>query len=216
MFQSDAIFQNLIHVGAIFYLICFMFRNQIMLRCFAITGDIAYSAYFYGASEQPLWSAMFWSCTYIAINIVMILLLLNDSREGKLSDDELKLYRSMGTLTPGEFRKLVALGKWHKAESDIALTKEGEEISQLHYVLEGEIAIEKAGRKIEVKPEIFIGEIAYLLNKPATATVIVKSGSLYMSWTHAALANCFKKQEGLKSALSTLLSSDLAMKVAMS
>lgn len=214
MNNSDTIFQNLIHVGAVFYLICFLFQNQIKLRCFAIAGDIAYSAYFYGASEQPLWSAMFWSCTYIAINIVMILLLVNDSREGKLSDNELKLYRSMSTLSPGEFRKLVALGKWHRTESDIALTKEGENISQLHYVLEGEVAIEKSGRKIEVKPEVFIGEIAYLLHKPATATVIVKSGSLYMSWTHAALENCFAKQEGLKNALSTLLSADLAMKVA--
>jgi Cyclic nucleotide-binding domain len=216
MLLSQDFFQNLIHVGALFYLVCFLFRNQILLRCFAILGDMAYTAYYFGAADQPLWNAMFWSGTNIMINIFMILLIWNDGRARSLTDNELKLYRSMNALTPGEFRKLTAIGKWRTATEDIALTKEGENLSELYYILEGEVDIEKSGRKIEVKPELFIGEIAYLLKKPATATVTLKKGSLYIAWPHATLTKTFAKQESLKNALSTLLSADLATKVARS
>lgn len=214
--MSQQFSQELIHIGAILYLVCFLFRNQILLRCFAIAGDMAYTAYFYGVNEQPLWNAMFWSSTNIVINSIMIMVLMNEHRHGKLADNDLKLYRSLNSLTPGEFRKLSALGKWKTAAEVTLLTTEGEALDRLYYVLEGEVNMEKSGRRIEVKSELFIGEIAFLLNKPATATVKLKPGALYVEWSHAVLRKAFEKQAGLKHALGALLSTDLAGKVARS
>lgn len=214
MVLTQEFYQALIHIGAILYLVCFLFRNQIMLRCFAVAGDVAYTAYYYGVSSQPLWEAMFWSSTNIAVNCVMLFILYTESRQGSLGDNELKLYRSLNALTPGEFRRLAALGKWKTATEEMVLTTEGQDLSRLYYILEGEVDIEKSGRKIEVKPELFIGEIAYLLQKPASATVKLKTGSLFIEWEHAVLKKAFAKQESLKHALGALLSSDLAGKVA--
>jgi hypothetical protein len=216
MTLTQEFYQELIHIGAILYLVCFLFRNQILLRCFAVAGDLAYTAYYYGVSAHPLWDAMFWSSTNIVVNIVMLFLLINEGRQGRLGDNELKLYRSLNALTPGEFRRLTALGKWKTASENTTLTVEGQVLSRLYYILEGEVDIEKSGRQIEVKPELFIGEIAYLLQKPATATVKLKPGALFIEWEHAALQKAFAKQEGLKHALSALLSTDLAGKVARS
>ncbi len=71
---------GLVHVGAVLYLVCFVFRNQIWLRSFAIAGDLFYMAYYYLAAEQPLWEAILWSIPAIVINVFMIYLILNDSR----------------------------------------------------------------------------------------------------------------------------------------
>jgi Cyclic nucleotide-binding domain len=216
MVLTQEFYQALIHIGAILYLVCFLFRNQILLRCFAVAGDIAYTAYYYGVSSQPLWDAMFWSSTNILVNCVMLFILYRENRQSILGDNELKLYRSLNALTPGEFRRLTSLGKWKSATEGTILTVEGQKLDRLYYILEGEVDIEKSGRKIEVKPELFIGEIAFLLQKPATATVKLKTGSLYIEWDHSVLQKAFQKQEGLKHALSALLSTDLATKVARS
>lgn len=210
---SQQVFDNLIHVGALLYLICFLFRNQILLRMFAVAGDFAYLLFYYGVAEQPLWNAIYWCSLNLIVNFFMIGLLIHDKRELRLDDNGLKLYRNLSSLTPGEFRKLVSAGQWKLATADTVLTTEGQALNQLYYVLEGDIDIQKAGRKIDVNPGIFIGEIAYLLQKPATATVTAKAGSTYIVWNHASLVKSFEKNEGLKHALGALLSSDLAMKV---
>ncbi len=211
---SPEFYSYLIHLGAMLYLVCFLFRNQIILRCFAIMGDVVYTTYYFGVAGHPLWDAMIWSTLNMCVNIMMVAVIINDGRETKLGDNELKLYRSLGSLNPGEFRKLIALGKWQTAKETSILTTEGQILDSLYYVLEGEVDILKSGRQIDVKPGLFIGEIAYLLNKPATASVSVRPETIYVTWTHAALAKSFLKQEGLKHALGALLSSDLAEKVA--
>jgi hypothetical protein len=38
---------NLIHIGALCYLVCFLFRDQLWLRIFAVLGDLVYTG-FYG------------------------------------------------------------------------------------------------------------------------------------------------------------------------
>lgn len=59
MFETKFLFENMVHLGAVLYLICFLFRDQVILRSFAIAGDFAYTAFYFGATDQPLWQAMF-------------------------------------------------------------------------------------------------------------------------------------------------------------
>ncbi len=210
------IFPYLVHLGAILYLVCFLFRDQILLRSFAIAGDFAYMAYYFTVADQPLWGAIFWNIPNIGINLAMIYLIMRDSRTTSFTDDELNLYRSMGTMAPGDFRKLVKLGTWQRASMTTELTREGQPLDHLHYILEGAIDIEKANRKVVVKPPLFIGEIAFLKNAPATATVKALPGTLYMTWTHAALTKAQAKHDSLKTAMAAALNTDLAGKLARS
>lgn len=48
---------------------------------------------------------------------------------------------------------------------------ENEQAERMYYILRGRVAIEKAGKKIATLEEgSYIGEMAFLLNKPRTAT----------------------------------------------
>jgi Popeye protein conserved region len=208
--------QNLVHVRAILYLVCFLFRDQILLRSFAIAGDFAYVTYYFNVAEQPLWGAIFWNVPNVLINLTMIGLILRDNRTTSFTDNELKLYRCLNTLSPSDFRKIVRLGKWGKANADTLLAAEGQPLGLLHYVLEGDVEIEKGGRKINAKPGMFIGEIAFLKQRPASATVKIRPGSLYISWLHTDLMRAQIRYDSLKNAIAAMLNSDMAEKVARS
>jgi hypothetical protein len=205
---------HLVHVGAILYLVCFLFRNQIMLRSFAIFGDFAYIAYYYAAAERPLWEAMFYAGMNVVINLIMIALVLRDLREGGFSERDLQLFRRFSPLSPGEFRRLMRGGVWTEASEDMKLTEEGDALEKLYYVMEGAIEIEKAGRKITPDSGIFIGEIAFLSRKAATATALIKQGTRYVVWEADALRKQLAKDDALQGSLMRLLNADLAAKVA--
>ena len=206
--------QNVVHVGAVLYLICFTFRNQLYLRIFAILGEVCYTTYFFAAADKPLWGAIFWSSMNMAINLFMIALIFRDTRQSFFNDDELNLFRNLPGLSPGQFRKLMKIGKWTRTAKRDLLTEEGKALDRLHYVLDGKVNINKSGREIKIKPTVFIGELAFLRQKPATATVHVEAESLYVTWAHDDLHRAMNQNEELRTAFALLLNNDMAEKMA--
>jgi hypothetical protein len=214
--DQQFLLQNAVHVGAMLYLVCFLFRDQIWLRSFAIAGDVAYVTYYYNISDQPLWGAILWNIPNALINIAMIYTILSDSRTGNFTENEMKLYRRLGELPIAEFRKIVRLGRWNVADADTLLATEGQNLESLHYVMDGALEIDKGGRKIRVNPGLFIGEIAFLKKRPASATVCLKQGSTFITWSHAALRLAQEKNASVKLVVSAMLNDDMAEKVARS
>jgi len=204
----------LVHLAAISTLICYLFRDQIKLRSFAALGDALLTGYYYFAFDKPLWNALVWTVANVIINVTMIIILLREHRMSLLTDHEMTLFRCLETLTPGQFRKLLKIATWHESEEPVQLTEEGASLDKLYYVLDGTITIGKQGRVIEREPKMFIGEIAFLRDKAASATVMTASKSLYVSWDQSELRALLKKNEDLKNAMSSLLSADMADKVA--
>lgn len=214
MTTGQFIAQNLVHVAAVFTLVCFLFRNQIKLRIFAAIGDALLSVYYFTAFAEPLWNPMAWSILNVMINVAMILVILQDGRASEMSDDELSLFRQLDTLSPGQFRKLSRQGTWYRAPEPVRLTTEGEALDTLYFVLEGKIEITKQDRVFDVSPNLFIGELAFLRKRAATATVEVSSDAHYVGWNHDDLEKLLSRNDDLKSALHMLLSRDMAEKVA--
>jgi CRP-like cAMP-binding protein len=204
----------LIHLGALCYLVCFLFRDQLKLRIFAVLGDIIYTGFYFVAADQPLWSAIVYSTLNIIINFVMMSMILNDRRQTTLGDNDLRLYQSFPGMTPGDFRRLTRMGKWHRADASEILTEEGKPPERLYYVLEGSMELRKGDRNSILPAGIFIGEIAYLKNTPASATVVAKPGTQFMAWNQSDLKKFTERHDSLKQSLNLLLSTDLAAKVA--
>lgn len=214
MLTTHFLVQNLVHIAAIFTMICYLFRDQIKLRIFAVIGDALLAAYYVFAFADPLWSAMFWSVVNVTINVVMILVLLREHRKSLLSDNEMMLFRCLETLTPGQFRKLLSLATFHDGEEPQTLTEQGRKPENLYYVLDGKVRIGKDERSFDADPKTFIGEVAFLRDRPASATVTTTGKSLFVSWNAAELQSLLRRNDELKHALGRLLSDDMADKVA--
>ena len=76
------------------------------------------------------------------------------------------------------------------------------------------MTIEKAGHRAVSEAKTFIGEIAFLLSRPATATVTLEPGCHYCVWDSKTLRALLARKPALSTALSAAMNRKLAEKVA--
>lgn len=212
----DAVFvdENIVHIGAALYLAGFLCRDQLLLRGFVVLGDIVYVLYFYFAPAEPLWGGIFWSVVFTAANVVMIGRIIADRTPRRMRDEDRRLHGFLDTLTPGEFRRLMKDAEWRTAWQETTIAEEGRPLGRLCYVLEGGIAVEKHGKRIDVAAPSFIGEVAFLTDRPASATVILGPGARYVSWEMGKLRRLLLRAPSLRIGLGAALNRDMAEKVA--
>ena len=209
MLSSDI----LVHIGSFLLLLAYLVRDQILLRAVIILGTIFYIVY-YIFMEAPLWSALLWNVSFVVINLIMIVVIYSDKTSFVMSEKEAKLYQVFYTLSPGEFKKLLKIADWFDGSSEEKITTEGEIPSRLYFIINGEALIARDDKKFIVGPNVFIGELAYLTNKPATATVKLTNKVVGISWKATSLTKLLASNPQMKIAFDGLLNQDLAAKLA--
>jgi hypothetical protein len=205
---------NIIHIAAAIFLAGFLFRDQIMLRSLVIVGNVVYVVYFYVVVDYPLWGGIFWSAVGILINGVMIALIITDRARFGLSEDERALHAQLDTLTPGEFRRLMKAGRWQTAAAETVISEEGRPLGELTYVLEGTVTVEKGGTRFPLVPPAFVGEVAFVTHRPASATVRLSPGARYVTWEMGTLQRLLLRAPSLRIGLGAAFNRDMAEKVA--
>ena len=209
MLSSDI----LVHIGSFLLLLAYLVRDQILLRAVIILGTIFYIVY-YILMEAPLWSALLWNVSFVVINLIMIVVIYSDKTSFVMSEKEAKLYQVFYTLSPGEFKKLLKIADWFDGSSEEKITTEGEIPSRLYFIINGEAVIARDDKKFIVGPNVFIGELAYLTKKPATATVKLTDKVVAISWKTTSLTKLLASNPQMKIAFDGLLNQDLAAKLA--
>jgi CRP-like cAMP-binding protein len=204
----------LANVAAGLLLIGFTFRNPLKLRTFMIMGNLAFILYYFLISPIPLWTAILSSIAIIAVNIYMMTKIMSDRRMFRLTADEMMLFARLPGLTPGEFKTLLAISEWHSPKVSMPLTKLGDMPKALYYMLEGQVEVNREGKRFFVGPHAFIGELAFLRQKPATATTFANTGALVVSWEQDVLRKLMQDNEGIRRAFDNMLSIDMAEKMA--
>jgi hypothetical protein len=206
--------ENIVHLGAFLYLAGFLCRDQLLLRGFIVAGDVVYILYFYLAPASPLWGGIFWSVVFTLANLAMIGRILSDRSAYGMTEDDRRLHGLLDTLTPGEFRRLMRAGHWNRADGDVAITLEGQPLHRLAYVIDGNITVEKAGHRFTIAPPTFIGEVAFLIDRPASATVTLSAGARYVTWDMGRLRQVLLRSPALRIGLGAAFNRDMAEKVA--
>ena len=96
------------------------------------------------------------------------------------------------------------------------LIVKGEAPQHLYYVLEGNMLLEKAGRIRRIGPNVFVGELSFVLGETATATVTFDKGGRALRWSVADLRALIDRNSNVSAAFDTAFKQDLARKVARS
>ena len=205
----------LVHVAALAQVAGFMIIDQLRLRLLMLIGTGLYITY-YMTLDPPLWTAMFWSVVMAATNTWVIVRLVLDRSTYNLSEENLKLYKVFDAMTPGEFRRLLKIATWRDGHDQTRLTREGEAVQSLYYVMQGPVEIDKQGDRFSIEGNAFIGEVAFFLESVASASVTVAETARYAQWEHASLMELQKKDPGIRAALHSILNKDMAAKVASS
>jgi hypothetical protein len=215
MIEQLMVSENIVHAGALLYLAGFLFRNQLILRGLIIAGDFVYVLYFYFAPEVPLWGGIFWSTMFTIVNVAMIALIIADRMHFRLDQNEKQLFSLLQDLSPGQFRQFLKIGREEIAASHLAITQEGRPLEELFFVLDRHIMIEKRGSRAITRSDTFIGEIAFLLDQPATATVTLEPGTPYFVWKTSELKKLMQSKPELGTSLSLAMNKKMAQKIAV-
>ena len=209
------VYQHIVaNLAAIIAVGALAIRDQIKLRILLLVSSVLNVFRVFMLPRDPAWDDLFWLCIAVVINLFIIVLLVLDRTHVGLSDEEERLFQAFGSLTPGEFRRLLRLASWQTASRPTVLTEEGVRPSTLFYVLEGGIELNKSGRHASIEAPTFIGEVAFLKERTASATVRIAEGTRYLVWETGTLNRYFTRRQALRVAVVRLISADMALKVA--
>ena len=201
------------HCAAIISVAALALRDQLKLRAVLVV-SIVLNAVYNALATPPNYQSIFWNGVMFVINLIVLVQIIFDRTHIGMSVEENELFSAFRMLTPGEFRSIVKLARWHTASGDEIMTREGERPADLFYILTGTATIEKSGRSFCVGPKTFIGEIAFLNGSAASATATLGVGARYIAWPVADLDKRIQGRQALKHAVVRLISFDMAMKVA--
>lgn len=205
----------LIYLAAALSLIAFAIRDELTLRLLIVVSTFVYIAYYYLAVAPPLWDSIITSLLLVSVNLWVLGQILLERTTLRLSPDEKALFDAFETLTPGQFRRLLKIARWVRADDPdgTLLTREDTPSEAVIYIFEGIISVEKKGRQFRLPDGNFVGEVAYVLNRQTTTTSVAPEGVRYVEWDASALRRLSAKHPNLGNALDALLTRDLARKL---
>jgi CRP-like cAMP-binding protein len=142
--------------------------------------------------------------SWIIISLIGICRVFILTKRARFSDEEQQLLDDkFPKLVPHLARELLNRGIWINGQPGTELSREGEVVSGLTYLVSGEASVAVDDKMVGRVPLYsFVGELTIMTDEPATATVMLTSESRYF----------YLKSEGLRQ----LASRDTRVKVALS
>lgn len=203
----------LLHVANVLYLLSYLVKDILWLRLLTVVAGILLMTWAF-LQPTPLWSSIAWNALFLVINVYQSFLLILERRPVKLSEREMRLYQLVfRTLTPREFVKLLALGRWQDAAAEARLVQRGQSLDRLLVLASGRAAVRLGERSVELQEGRFIGEMSFITGDAPAADVFAVNDVKYVSWPKAELTRFLAEHPPLRAAWQAVLGADLVSKL---
>jgi hypothetical protein len=154
--------------------------------------------------------------------LMAILLLTYDIPRPKLSlrlpEAERELLRSVFTgLDDAQIARLLVAGRFNDIAKGTTLAEENKPLETLFFICAGHVKVTVAGREVaHLEKGNFVGEIAFLTEKPATATVVAEDSVRALVFDRAELNQFIRNEAEVAGLIYQLLGRELAQKIKVS
>ncbi len=201
------------HIAYVLLIVSMMMRSMNWLRFFAILAGGISAVYYWILSDYV---SMFWESLFSLVNIAQLIILQIENRRGRFSEDEALFIKScLSGIERAHARKLVKLGAWTEVQEEVTLITQGTSPPQLKFLVGGEARVERNNRIIGmVECGDFLGEMSYLTEKPATASVITTLPTRYLAFDRKVLRAHLDKNSEVRHALEASFNRNLVDKLA--
>jgi CRP-like cAMP-binding protein len=201
-----------LHTGNVLYLLAYLVRDILWLRILTVVASLSLIVFYF---SRDLYAAITWCSLFTLVNLVQIAMLILERRPVFLGEDEMRLYHKLfRTLTPREFMKLLSIAQWKSAGEGEEILKQGEAVTELNLISSGMGVVAIDGRHIaEVGPNQFVGEMAFLTEQDASASVVAQLPLGYLAWPVDQLRTLFHDAPQIHVKFQGVLGSDLVEKL---
>lgn len=206
--------ETLVLLAGLTYVLGYLTINQVILRLLILLGTGFYIWYYAIAADEPLWTAIWTSLAIGCATFLGLIVLLGRNSRLMIPAAHKDIYPKFHGMVPGDFRSLVGSAKRYVVDADTVITTEGAAVERLFFVVSGSMDAEKKGVAFALPPEIFVGEVAYMMGRDSSATTVLKAGSEVLEWDVRQLQRKSGRSTRFKLALEAVISKDLALKVA--
>lgn len=204
----------LVYLAGALYVAGLVTINQIVLRLLILSGTSVYILYYATVAATPLWEAIYVSLMIGTANLIGLSSLLARRSRLAIPRAHADIYRDFPPLPPGDFRSLMKLASRYRVDDERQVTTEGMAGSRLYYVISGATRLQKGDSEFILPPQFFLGEIAFLIGQPSSASTWLEPGAEVLEWRFDELRQKCKRSSRFRLALEAAISVDLARKVA--
>ncbi|QEX14822.1 hypothetical protein FRZ44_00970 [Hypericibacter terrae] len=189
-------------------------RGMLWLRLLAVVGFVLETVYF-GLIGSNLYTGIVWNLVFILINVVQIARLLWEKRSLQMPlDEKALLLEVLAGLDNFQIAKLLRASEWRTLKPGTLLTCEDKPVDELYLLGSGQAAVNVRGRTVaQLERGAFVGEVAFLTGKPASASVTIKDKAQVLAFPRSALKKAFRSDSAIASVVHQVLGRDLAMKM---
>jgi len=189
--------------------------NQVALRLLLLLGTVLYVWYYLVVADTPLWEAIYLSVLMGVANLIGLGGLYLRRSRFSVPGAHRDIFPRFPDLSPGDFRALMKHGTRRAVYDREQLTQQGQKPQTLTYVLSGGLDVNKDGDNFRMPADVFVGEVAYMQDRPSAASIWVRPMSEILQWEVSTLRRQSARQSRFGLALQSVISRDLAAKVSM-
>jgi hypothetical protein len=187
--------------------------NQMKLRMLMLIGSTFYIAYYATAAADPLYGGIFTTMGMMLTNLIGMAALTLRRFRISLPAAHTDSYPMFSMLPPGDFRLVMKHADRAILDADQTVTTEGDAVKRLYFILSGSAKFRKRGAQFDLPDGVFVGEVAYLLQRSSVATTTISAGAEVLRWDVDDMRQNIARNPRFKLAIDAMLSHDLARKV---
>ncbi len=191
----------------------YLLINQMRLRMMMFIGSTFYIAYYATAAAEPLYGGIYTTMGMMVTNLIGMAALSLRRFRISLPTAHTDIYPMFSMLSPGDFRLVMKHADRVTFDTDQTVTTDGKPVTHLFFVLSGNIEVQKRGTQFKLPNGLFVGEVAYLLQRPSAATTTIFAGAEVLRWDVSDMRQHIARNPRFKLAIDAVLSYDLARKV---
>ncbi len=205
------------HLSYILIAVSYWMTNIFWLRVVAVIGLSLEIVYFL-LSGGDLRAGIGWDVVFIVINLYQIHRLVKDRLSLRLPEDDRELLRGvLAGLDDAQIARLLAASTFTDIPAGTVLVQENQELEQLFFICSGRVKVSIGGREVShLEAGNFVGEVAFLTERPASATVTSESVVRALAFDRGKLNQVFRRDTDVAGLIYQLLGRELAHKIKIS
>ena len=202
------------HTAFVLIAVSYYLTNIYWLRVIAVIG-LSLEIVYFNLAGGAMHAGIAWDVVFIAINLYQIYWLVDEKRKFRnMQDAHLLRQGVFAGFNDGQLARLVTSGQWKDLDPGTVLTHQGQEVSALTLICDGHAIVDVGGTIVaQLTNGAFVGEMAFVSGKPASATVMVEQPTRAFVFEMTKLRKLVDTDDSVAMAINRVVGRDLASKL---